>query len=75
MISSSVDIHAAIFGDREPQTKTTVELKDGIRLPSPSPAKFFHFAWFRKGRSGHPGLGLETSFQRLSRPPPLRKSA
>ena len=28
---SSADIHAAIFGDREPGTKTTAELKDGIR--------------------------------------------
>jgi hypothetical protein len=57
-----VDFQAAIFGDRETLTKTTVELKDGIRLPSPSPTKFFHFAWFRKGRSGHLGLGLKTIF-------------
>jgi AbrB family looped-hinge helix DNA binding protein len=28
---SSADIHAAIFADHEPLTKTTAELKDGIR--------------------------------------------
>jgi AbrB family looped-hinge helix DNA binding protein len=28
---SSTDIHAAIFAGRAPRTKTTTELKDGIR--------------------------------------------